>query len=383
MGSIHAYENKSGKRYRVLYKKPNNAQGQKRGFKLKRDAQAFLDSVEVSKRSGQFIAPSDGRITIENLGAEWLGSHAQSVKPSTFHSDESAWRNHVRPMWGDRPVATLRRTEIKSWVASLSENRSATTVSRCLGVLSGILQDAVEDKRIPTNPAQGVKVARKTAARRAYLTHRQVEALAAESKYPDFVRFLAYTGLRWGEATGLRVGHVDRSARRTQIVENAVSVNGQMIVGTPKTHESRSVAYPAFLDAAIDAACSGKDAEALLWGDGESYLRPGNAISGWFAAARKRAQLNDPTFPTVTPHDLRHTAASLAISAGANIKVLQRMLGHASAAMTLDRYADLFEDDLDTVAGALNLARQDQLVGKKWQRNRCEVTFSTVGERDH
>lgn len=76
--------------------------------------------------------------------------------------------------------------------------------------------------------------------------------------------------------------------------------------------------------------------------------------------AIKRAQAKDPAFPTLTPHDLRHTAASLAISAGANIKVLQRMLGHASAAMTLDRYADLFEDDLDTVAGALHRARQDQ-----------------------
>lgn len=61
--------------------------------------------------------------------------------------------------------------------------------------------------------------------------------------------------------------------------------------------------------------------------------------------------------PVVTPHDLRHTAASLAISAGANVKAVQRMLGHSSAAMTLDRYADLFEDDLDSVADALDAAR--------------------------
>jgi integrase len=53
----------------------------------------------------------------------------------------------------------------------------------------------------------------------------------------------------------------------------------------------------------------------------------------------------------VTAHDLRHTAASLAISSGANPKVVQRMLGHASAAMTLDVYADLYESDLDEVAG--------------------------------
>lgn len=63
----------------------------------------------------------------------------------------------------------------------------------------------------------------------------------------------------------------------------------------------------------------------------------------------------------VTPHDLRHTAASLAISAGANVKAVQRMLGHASAAMTLDTYAELFEDDLDAVASALDQQRSEAL----------------------
>ena len=61
------------------------------------------------------------------------------------------------------------------------------------------------------------------------------------------------------------------------------------------------------------------------------------------------------------PHELRHTAASLAVSAGANVKAVQTMLGHASAAMTLDTYADLFDDDLDAVADRL-----DEVVGKMW-----------------
>lgn len=66
-----------------------------------------------------------------------------------------------------------------------------------------------------------------------------------------------------------------------------------------------------------------------------------------------------PGFPRVTPHDLRHTAASLAISVGANVKAIQRMLGHSSAAMTIDVYADLFEDDLDAVAVGLNAVAFD------------------------
>lgn len=66
----------------------------------------------------------------------------------------------------------------------------------------------------------------------------------------------------------------------------------------------------------------------------------------------------------LTLHDLRHTAASLAGSAGANVKALQRMLGHASAAMTLDVYADLFDDDLDDVAVALDQAKAKTIVPK-------------------
>ena len=65
-------------------------------------------------------------------------------------------------------------------------------------------------------------------------------------------------------------------------------------------------------------------------------------------------------------HDLRHTAASIAVNAGGNVKSVQRMLGHASAAMTLDVYADLFDDDLDAVAVALNHLVGDSNVGKMW-----------------
>ncbi len=73
--------------------------------------------------------------------------------------------------------------------------------------------------------------------------------------------------------------------------------------------------------------------------------------------AKERAATGEaipPEFPSITPHDLRHTAASLAVSAGANVKAVQRMLGHAKASMTLDVYAELFDDDLDEVADRLD-----------------------------
>lgn len=368
MGSVYSYDTKSGKRYEARYRKPDNKPARKGGFRLKREAEAYLATVEVSKLSGSYIAPSASQTTVDALGRAWMEAHAARVqantlKASTFHSDESAWRIHVQPKWGHRQIGSILQSEVKAWVNTLSAKRSPTTVARVHGVFAAILDEAVQDKRLNSNPARGdkLKLPRKTSARRAYLTHKQVKILAAESKYPSFVEFLTYTGLRWGEATGIRIMHVNQIRRRVEIAENAVSVNGRIIVGTPKTHERRTVIYPEFLTEAIEAACKGKKPDALLWGDGINHLRPGNTVSGWFSYAVKRAQEKDPGFPRVTPHDLRHTAASLAISAGANVKALQHMLGHASAAMTLDRYADLFEDDLDAVASALNRAREKQV----------------------
>src|SRR6478752_6738253 len=78
-----------------------------------------------------------------------------------------------------------------------------------------------------------------------------------------------------------------------------------------------------------------------------------------FTPAVARCRSGDDMFPTITPHDLRHTAVSLAISAGANIKAIQQMVGHKSAALTLDTYAGLFGDDLDGVSAALDRAARE------------------------
>jgi integrase len=135
---------------------------------------------------------------------------------------------------------------------------------------------------------------------------------------------------------------------------------------TPKSHVTRSVPFPTFLGDELSILSKDKKPEDLLFGDGFNYLRTPSTRDGWFAQAKRRAVAIDASFPNVTIHDLRHTAASLAISAGANVKAVQRMLGHASAAMTLDTYADLFDSDLDAVAFALDDARTKSIVGKMW-----------------
>ena len=103
-------------------------------------------------------------------------------------------------------------------------------------------------------------------------------------------------------------------------------------------------------------------------------MRSGNFRRRGFDAAVAELRTLYPELPKLTPHSLRHTAASLAISSGATVLSVQRMLGHASAAMTLDVYSDLFEDDLDAVAEALDFSVQNSNVGKMWANARVAET---------
>lgn len=154
--------------------------------------------------------------------------------------------------------------------------------------------------------------------------------------------------------------------RRMQVEENAVIMGKDVFVGTTKSHENRSVPFPKFLSEPLARQCEGKTRTQLVFGKGEVHQRRPGSGEGWFHRAVIAAQADDRDFPYLTPHDLRHTAASIAIHSGANVKAVQRMLGHTSAAMTLDMYADLFEDDLNDVSDRMDAVRAESVVGFSW-----------------
>jgi integrase len=177
-----------------------------------------------------------------------------------------------------------------------------------------------------------------------------------EARQAEVVRFLAYTGLRWGEMAALRVQDFDMLRRRVN-VSRAVTESGGLHWSTPKSWERRSVPFPASIVDELAALMVGKGRDDLVFTDMRGgVLRNSNWRARVFEPAVAECQKADESFSSITPHDLRHMAASLAISAGANVKAVQRMLGHPKASMTLDVYADLFDTDLDDVAVNLDAA---------------------------
>ncbi|MFC7448660.1 tyrosine-type recombinase/integrase [Rhodococcus daqingensis] len=361
------------KRWRARYVDDTSREHTK-AFDKKVDAQAWLDSVTASLVQGSHVAPSAGRGTVAELGTRWLAANGH-LKATTSATRTVSWSVHVQPRWGTTAVRDVRTTEVRAWVAEMVAAGTGTpTIENALGALRQALDIAVEDRQIATNPCTAVKAPKRQHKARGYLTHRQVEQLAQEvTTHPEVVRFLALTGLRWGEMAALRVKDFDMLRRRVTISQAVAEVKGQVVWSTPKTHERRSVPFPRILVDQLSGLMRGKGRDDLVFaGVNGAVLRVSTYRPRIFAPAVARLQAQalgarkreaeqsgeavTLEFPTVTPHDLRHTAASLAISAGANVKGVQRMLGHAKASMTLDVYADLFEDDLEAVAEALDVA---------------------------
>ncbi|MCT2189130.1 MULTISPECIES: site-specific integrase [Corynebacterium] len=352
MSSIKSYKTNKGKAWRVQYRSPDGKSRTKRGFRTKNEAQAWADKNAASIHDQDWIDPNAGKVTINEMSRPWQ-ANLTHLKPKTQHDMLAVWRNHVEPKWGRRKMASIKPSEVQAWVSSL--DRSASLVRQAHAVLAQILDLAVMDKAIRENPARGVKLPRKKAARKVYLTAEQLGQLVDEcTRYKELVWLLGTVGLRWGEAAALRVRDVNVLRNRINVERNAVAVGSEVVIGTPKTHEVREVAVPASVMRMLIPVMEGKGPDDLLWPRRDGMPMRPPTHGKWYYNALDRCMAKYEDFPRVTPHGLRHVAAGLMVSAGANVKVIQRELGHSSAAMTLDVYADLFDEDLEAVSSAVD-----------------------------
>jgi integrase len=267
------------------------------------------------------------------------------------------------PVWGSVRLIDVTHADVQSWISTLTAaGQSAGSVHKIHRVLSMVLGLAVKDGRLPRNPAAGVNLPKATSAEKRYLRAQQVADLADAAGPGRLVVFvLAYTGIRWGELAALKVSRVDLLRRRIHVAESVTELtDGTLDWGLPKTHERRWVPVPRFLVDDLAQHLAGKTPDELAFPSPMGgVLRVRGARRAWFDRAVELADTPDDFHP----HELRHVAASLAVSAGANVKAVSRMLGHAKASMTLDVYADLFDDDLEAVGDRLDEIAQTAVRG--------------------
>ncbi|HME78926.1 MAG TPA: hypothetical protein VKI00_25710 [Mycobacterium sp.] len=231
--SVPSANRGKGKRWRARYVDEEGREHAK-GFARKTDAQKWLDSDVTAKfATGTYVAPSAGRVTVANVYQSWSVAQAH-ISVKTAASRRSAWSSRVEPQWGDTLVVDVRPAAIRAWVAAMvAEGAGTPIVENAFGVLRQVLGAAVEDRRIPRNPCDGVRLPKRKHSDRGYLSHEQVAALAsAVERQGEVVRFLAYTGLRWGEMAALRVQDFDMLRRRVS-VSRSVTESGGLVVEHP------------------------------------------------------------------------------------------------------------------------------------------------------
>jgi integrase len=352
--------------YSVRYRDPAG-HSRRKVFARKVDAVRWLAENEAARNRGAWVDPAAGRDRLGEWAERWFSSTV-ALRPGPAGPTGCCSTTRSSPTSAGRPWRRSTRWRSMNgrpgWWPPASARAASATPPRCSARSSTprwrVAGYTATRPRASAGPASSKR-------EMTFLTAAELERLASqiEDPYRVLVRFLGWTGLRIGEAAALRVGRLDLLARRVEVAEAATEVNGRLAWGPTKTGERRTVPFPHFLadqlgtyladrphapDDLVFTMPAGGPLRASKWG--ERYFRPAVAAAGLPQGLRV--------------HDLRHTAASLAIRENASVKIVQAMLGHRSATQTLDRYGHLYPSDLDALADRLDRAHAAATTGEVW-----------------
>lgn len=338
-----------------------------RHFKLKRDAQRWLDEVTTSQVTGQYVDPRSARLTFREYAEGWLA--AQVHRPSTAALYRSHLEHHAYPVLGDRPLGGILPSAVQAWVKGMSTGDAAgpelvpglspATVGTVVKIVGSVFRAAVRDRKLASSPFVGIRLPEVVKARVTPLTTAQVETLS--TSVPPELRALvilaAGTGLRQGEALGLtrdRVRLLGRDPAVTVDRQLLTIAGGATAFAPPKTKASlRTVPLPRVVVDALNEHIATFDVGAndLLFTWQHKPLTRQRFGHLWRPAAAA-AKLTTETGTGL--HALRHYYASLLIRYGESVKTVQGRLGHKSATETLDTYGHMWADSDDRTREAVD-----------------------------
>jgi integrase len=329
-------------------------------FRTRKEAEKAYAEVRDEIRRGDFVTPA--RITVAQfLVDEWLPGIRASIRPGTHDHYSKMVHGYVVPRIGARKLGELTPAQLNAFYAALLVDGrrqvkgaapvglSPKTVRHVHTLLHKAFNDAVRWGSLARNPADRAEAPRPRTAEMKVWDVKQLrtflERVSSDRLGPIWL-LMATTGMRRGEVVGLRWSDVDLDGGRVSVVQTHVLVNRQVIVSEPKTLKGRrSIALDAATVTALRQFRRVQLEERLRYGEHWTDTglvvthEDGTAInprlfSSWFAQQARTAGL-----PPIRLHDLRHSYATAAFSAGIPAKVVSERLGHANIAITLDTYS--------------------------------------------
>ncbi|MET7731209.1 tyrosine-type recombinase/integrase [Streptomyces sp. NPDC005402] len=395
-----------GKRWQVRWRDAAGEQ-QKENFTKRSQADTRAATIEADLARGLYVDPAAGKESFRAVAERWRTNAVH--RGGTASRVERALRLHIYPTFGDRPIVTIRPSEVQAWVKDRSQVLAPSTLRVTYAYLVTIMHTAVRDRTIAVNPCAGTKLPEVRRAEIVPLHESAVHALieAAPPRFRAMVLLAVASGLRQGEVFGLEVDCIDFLRREVTVRQQLItpdkdadadeSATPEPYLGEPKTHESyRTVPlvglavdalaahlqqYPAAVVDIEDRTDPRKPrrrkAHMLFSNDRNEALkragwtwvwsrmeeRANEALGKAYAEAyavwvqRGRPKGEEPAQVRVpdgaSMHDLRHFYASALIKNRESVKTVQRRLGHSKPSITLDIYTHLWPDDEDTTRAAI------------------------------
>ena len=369
-GTVYPRKNKDGKitSYLGAYHTPDG----------KRRAVSAKTKTECRDKLRQAMSDADKGIVFDAKGQtvvafleRWLEDVVRPNKTHrTYSTHKQQVRSHIVPAIGRAKLETLRKAHIDRLYADLLRSGLASsTVRRVHAVLHAALEEAVRGDLIPRNPA--------THANKPKVRQEEIEPLdagqarslldAARGDRFEALYVLCLTsGLRQGEALGLKWGDIDLDAGTLRVNRQLLRVRGEdgkpgkLEFSEPKNSSKRTVGLPQRAVSALKSHHKRQYEEKLraaLYADQGLVFASGrgspldaqNVVNRHFKPLLKRAELPDIRF-----HDLRHSCLSLLAQRGEPIRDLQALAGHATAAFTLQRYTHHYEASAKRTASAMD-----------------------------
>lgn len=354
MGSIQRRNQNGTMTWIARWRDPDGRQ-RKKSFGRRAEAERFLATVSADIVHGQYVDPNDPTI-FRDYAETWR--EAQVHRPTTRAHVETNLRCHAYTAFGDRRLSTIRPSEIQAWVTRMTRTLSPASVQVNHGIVAAIFKAALRDRLISCLPCEGTKLPKRLPVEVVPLSTSMVNSLidAVPDRYQALVLLAAGTGLRQGEAFGVSDEHLNLDTGSLRVQQQIILLaRTEPYLAPPKTSAShRTIPLPEVVIEAVRDHLKRYPVvhrDRLIFTDenGDALRRTRFSREIWRPAVAAAGARHGTGF-----HDLRHYYASLLIRHGESIKTVQRRLGHATAAETLDTYAHLWPDSEDRTRSAID-----------------------------